>query len=398
MYNPRNDAETKIQPQQIVLNDGTECCVTCTEEVSKHQRIRCYVCQFRFHALCKKEPLCKKTLLDPFMKPTTSDNFQWFCNSCKSKDEIIKQADQNRRIEILEEKLDRLEGIEKKLETLVNLLNKSTATSGTTSNCDPLPCSPVPLYSDKTAAIRVKKPSDKSAQETLDMTVNVIQTNELQVVDTRVTSSGDTIVTLPNVEAAVKFKSRLQSDSPSSQTVDLEKKKVNISVVGVPGTTCDSLLNEILRKNPQIQSLIATHGTDHVITVNHIRPTRIKPAVNQANLTVSNTVRDLISKRNDRLLIGDMSCRVYSVTSNVKRCVKCQGLGHWHKECTAGKVTCANCAEQTHETRDCPNKDKQKCANCMKSGKTVTTPHRANSSICPAYLAERSKASRKPLN
>ena len=92
MYNPRNDAETKIQPQQIVLNDGTECCVTCTEEVSEHQRIRCYVCQFRFHALCKKEPLCKKTLLDPFMKPTTSDNFQWFCNSCKSKDEIIKQA------------------------------------------------------------------------------------------------------------------------------------------------------------------------------------------------------------------------------------------------------------------------------------------------------------------
>ena len=57
MYNPRNDAETKIQPQQIVLNDGTECCVTCTEEVSEHQRIRCYVCQFRFHALCKKEPL-----------------------------------------------------------------------------------------------------------------------------------------------------------------------------------------------------------------------------------------------------------------------------------------------------------------------------------------------------
>ena len=374
-------------------------CVTCDEVTTEGDYTECYLCKDIYHN-CSTDKLMGKTWFNTFMSSKTPLNFQFICDVCLTKHEASKAVDQAKRIDnlenLLENKLGKLEAIESKLESLTTLFKSQTtglSTTAVASTTEPLSNSPAPLYSDKASSILVKKPVDKSAQETLDKTVNVIQNNQFQVLKTKVTSSGDTVVTLPNAEAADKFKTVLKSDSPSSQTIDLKKRKVTISVVGVPSTSPENLLTEILNKNSQLQNVIKAHGEDHNITVNHIRPTRKNPAVNQASLTVSNTARDLISKRNDRLLIGDMSCRVYSVTNYVRRCVKCQGFGHWHKECTAGHVSCANCAEITHETRDCPNREVKKCVNCIKSGKEVIIPHRANSSTCPMYLAERSKAS-----
>ena len=395
---PAND-----KPQQLGVDDE---CATCEIMVINSDKapqiIQCFVCKLRFHATCKTRPAGNKTLLDKFLAPTTSANFQWFCDTCKTQDEYSKVMDQANRINLLEAKLEHLEGIETKLDAVLKLLKDAPVNPAISSQ--PAPPRPVtPLYSDKFTAILVKKSGEESSEETHNKTVEMIQTNNLQVLKTKVTSTGDTVVQFPNDNIANEFKQQLRLSTPSAETVDLKKKKVSISVVGVPGMSTEAVKADILTKNPQINNMIRLHGDDHQITVNYVKPTRNKPEINQANLTVSNTVRDIIAKNNDRLLIGDVCCRVYSVTVHVRRCVKCQEFGHWHRVCPAQSASCAICSE-SHETRDCPNTEKpgknQKCINCIRKGAPVTNHHghRASSPTCPLYLEERLKLSKAPLN
>ena len=75
-------------------------------------------------------------------------------------------------------------------------------------------------------------------------------------------------------------------------------------------------------------------------------------------------------------------CRTRKLLPELKRCVKCQGYGHFARECTSTRDVCAQCAGKHRTTdQDCPVEKGQttKCANCN------TTGHGAADRSCDEY-------------
>jgi hypothetical protein len=71
------------------------------------------------------------------------------------------------------------------------------------------------------------------------------------------------------------------------------------------------------------------------------------------------------------IVIEGKHCRTRKLLPELKRCVKCQGYGHFARECKSTKDVCARCAGE-HRTadQDCPAGKGQpmRCVNCAKDG------------------------------
>ena len=70
------------------------------------------------------------------------------------------------------------------------------------------------------------------------------------------------------------------------------------------------------------------------------------------------------------------------------QCFKCCLYGHIAKNCRA-KARCGHCSE-SHETRECIQKDRKSCATCKAFGHKKTD-HKAWDEICPIQITAREK-------
>ena len=110
--------------------------------------------------------------------------------------------------------------------------------------------------------------------------------------------------------------------------------------------------------------------------------------LHQAVLRVSEELREGIKANGNRIFLGSSSCPVYD-RFFVKRCNRCQGFHHFHKDCKKNQI-CGNCAGK-HDTRQCQEDNIiYKCINCSIGG-FANTDHMASSYDCPAYIAEQDK-------
>ena len=127
-------------------------------------------------------------------------------------------------------------------------------------------------------------------------------------------------------------------------------------------------------------------------------PMKEKDGLYQAVIRVSEQIRERVKSNGDRLCIGLDSCPVYD-RFFIKRCNRCQGLHHFHKDdggCKKDSV-CAICAGN-HDTRTCTSNtpNMTKCANCERAGHE-NVMHPAYALDCPCYLAEQQKL-KKTIN
>lgn len=65
---------------------------------------------------------------------------------------------------------------------------------------------------------------------------------------------------------------------------------------------------------------------------------------------------------------------------NITRCFRCQRYDHVAQGCK-NRVVCGGCSGE-HDTRECKNKDNEKCANCK-----TERHHRSDSKTCPTFAA-----------
>lgn len=72
----------------------------------------------------------------------------------------------------------------------------------------------------------------------------------------------------------------------------------------------------------------------------------------------------------------------------IVRCFKCQQYGHYAGSCK-NRMQCAKCSEE-HSVKECKS-SVTCCANCYFKDATGDTIHRADSSDCPIYKAERNR-------
>ncbi|CAK9834613.1 Uncharacterized 50 kDa protein in type I retrotransposable element R1DM [Anthophora retusa] len=85
-----------------------------------------------------------------------------------------------------------------------------------------------------------------------------------------------------------------------------------------------------------------------------------------------------------RLYLNYESCRIEDYV-RVLQCFKCLKFNHLAKNCTASTATCGHCADE-HNSRDCTQRNKIKCANCDRQG-IIDNKHSAlDPQICPILI------------
>ena len=109
-------------------------------------------------------------------------------------------------------------------------------------------------------------------------------------------------------------------------------RKHTIVVVGFDDNcTEDDLVDTLVDQNYFLKAFFATNKVNDHLKLLDIKPLRRDPELFQAILKVSKQLRLLLERKNDRLIVGITSCKVYDRLDRqfVKRCAHCQRYGHF---------------------------------------------------------------------
>lgn len=140
----------------------------------------------------------------------------------------------------------------------------------------------------------------------------------------------------------------------------------------------DDVAGLIIQQNPGL------NATDDDVRRRFVRRNR-KDHLFNIVFEVSPTVRVKLLQQ-QRVNVDHQRLRVDDFSS-LLQCYKCLGFGHTRAKCTSDVNVCSYCASTDHRFDVCPNKDdkdKLKCHNCSKSGKTSDVKHSATSAkACP---------------
>ena len=170
-------------------------------------------------------------------------------------------------------------------------------------------------------------------------------------------------------------------------------KNPTIVVVGLERNyNSEELFSMIKNQNNGIEALLDStcRDEDKKLDIVAIRPLKSKPHIFKAIIRVSNVIRSIISKQNDKIFVGSQRiCKVYD-SFFVLRCYNCQQYGHHSAKCDKTTV-CGFCAG-THETRQCNKKNDSKtacCHNCKSLNKEDIN-HTAGDTQCPIFIEQSS--------
>ena len=94
-----------MSEQFLLSSDGI--CMSCNEQPSQAEIIKCFVCKLTLHAICgvDNEKIATKSLINCFNRPSTRSNFQFFCDPGITQLEIINVENEESRVSILEENI-----------------------------------------------------------------------------------------------------------------------------------------------------------------------------------------------------------------------------------------------------------------------------------------------------
>ena len=140
----------------------------------------------------------------------------------------------------------------------------------------------------------------------------------------------------------------------------------------------DDVVGLIIQQNPGLGA------KDDDVRRRFIRRNRKEHLFNIV-LEVSPAVRVKLLQQ-ERVNVDHQRLRVDDFSS-LLQCYKCLGFGHTRAKCSSDVSVCSHCASTEHQFDVCPNKtdkEKLKCHNCSKSGKSSDVKHSATSEkTCP---------------
>ena len=173
----------------------------------------------------------------------------------------------------------------------------------------------------------------------------------------------------------------------SSKIITPVPKLPTISIPFIEGNFTKEELLDALKNQNEDNGLCFGADDAKVIFISPMKD-QGNDGLHQAVLRVSEELREGIKANGNRIFLGSSSCPVYD-RFFVKRCNRCQGFHHFHKDCKKNQI-CGNCAGK-HDTRQCQEDNIiYKCINCSIGG-FANTDHMASSYDCPAYIAEQDK-------
>ena len=215
---------------------------------------------------------------------------------------------------------------------------------------------------------------------------------------------GDTVVLCKSPEDRVLLEEKLSGTDINFKVREpLPALTTSISIAGfTKDYSEEDIMKRIKSQNHFINSYLQLHGDDQMKFIS-LKPTQNNENVFQVTYRVTKSLRQLLRKNRDKVVIGLQRCNVFE-RYYLKRCNNCQIFHHFYKQCTSEEPYCADCSGN-HQTGSvqCKAKDKSalyKCINCIRDGREDVN-HQASSLQCPCYVDEFSKLkadSRKNLN
>ena len=221
---------------------------------------------------------------------------------------------------------------------------------------------------------------NKLRDAAVQSSVNVLKTYENRVQDTvlicRNESSKQKL--MPHVS---NIFSQHKVTTPPSRVPSITIKDIETKVTNA------ELLAAVQRQNSENGQVEVTERNFNILFIKEVKGFDGRPDTYQAVVRVSDEIRDSLKSAGDRVFINLQSCRV-SNRFFVRRCNKCQGFKHFHKECKSNVSVCGKCGGQ-HDTKDCTS-DTIKCINCEKAGYSALN-HETHWWKCPAFKKEQEK-------
>ena len=204
----------------------------------------------------------------------------------------------------------------------------------------------------------------------------------------------DFAIVLKSQKDAKILEEKLNANLPGHKVDRVATRTPTINVTGLwRNYDRAELATMIKQQNQSIRDLLESDMSEEnkKLDVVAVKPLKSNPEVFMATIRVSNVIRSVIAKQQDRLCIGTQTiCRVYD-NFYVNRCFKCQQFGHIAENKVQGvkcsnDAVCGHCAGQ-HETRDCEHKptylpSNASCINC-KNANHSTYNHPAYWHGCP---------------
>ena len=385
--------------------DNTSICSSCKQKVADSQCLKCAKCEGVHHAICTSAPdrdslICNSTFLSHYLKPSTKPNFSWVCDICKTVEETDKVASLRQLISAMSEthtaQITTLSNLVKTLSDKVDALSASKEEEA-----------PATVWQDQARIQKLKvksslvvKPDERGNKVNSNAVQKIAMTAGIPIDSVIESATGETFVNAPDIESRDRVSQLLEEKHSSNPVVKLVSKLPTIAVMGITVRDMKNDDNEdlskteleqnIYRQNKPISQLIDQGSQLKVVFTR--KPPNGKDYYTVI-IRVSPDIRNVLHKMKNKIHIG---VSVHSIVDrfHVKRCNRCQGLGHYADKCDTSKPSVCGFCTQHHASDVCPDKKKphahHKCINCAGEDRDASG-HPAFWAKCPAYMAAQEK-------
>ena len=407
-----NSEDSQVNTAPNIIHDGN--CSACNTSVNLDAHtVKCWFCKNSFHAIncesdknCVSAPTVFTNQLLPALNNTGAyekrfGRFLFACDFCMTNSEKQQTLTTDDNVTVLDKKIDDMRSeFTSELSEIKIALNNFNRSNGrlSSSSTDSLVSSTLSHASpwddtqkvDHLKHMMVIKKDESGNSVDRKLLEKTCVENGVGVLNTfTLSKSNDTAVVLKSKKDADLLTHKLGPALPDHEFDQMSIRIPRITIVGLEREySKEELKDMICRQNPGISALLeepTTSEEDKKLDIFAITPLKKNNQVFKASLRVSNLIRSIVSKQNDRIYIGSQRvCKVYD-SFFVLRCYNCQEFGHHSKDCNKTSV-CGHCSD-LHQTRNCEKKNDTTvvcCSNCKKEGETDIR-HSANSVDCPLF-------------
>ena len=372
-------------------------CSSCGNVSIQSEHVKCFSCNCLFHAVCNSatadEKFATKTMIHNFLLPSTKNNFLFFCDICVTKLEISATDSDSQRINLLETKMNTIDSQLKEITSL--LVNSNSKKDAPASHKKVETKQPTGFWSDvvkldkasappsKALLVIPKNPDVQAHNENRDIIEKTIVDNQIPLKETFTDKSGALVLVCESTKKRDELKNLVQTAKVDIPMNSPKVKRNPITIVGLGREYTSDETNKLILQNELIRKFAVANNMGDHFKIHSIKPLKNNPEKFQVFATVTQILREGITKLNDKLIMGVNSCKVYD-RKNTKRCNNCQMFGHFMANCpTPRDPSCGKCAGK-HATNTCESEERN-CINCRRN-KLDHSTHSAFYHKCPALL------------
>ena len=367
--------------------DSGGTCLKCKKD-AQSENMECWLCKNQFHVIeCEgEEPMVAPSFLKS-QWPTIARKWPcitFTCHNCREDAHTKEDLIMSRRVTLVEEMALKTS---KQLENIMDILSEPKEITPTQGKS----YAAAAASSEAPSLIIVEKPEENVTTEENKRRMEELKKAAIEskaaIKRVHTNKSGKTVVVCNNEKAKEAMLPHVTKVFKSSKVITPPPKLPTVSIPFIDGNYEKDELIEAINNQNEGNGLLLDATNTQVIFISPMKD-QSNDGLHQAVLRVSDEVREKLQTNGNRIFIGSRSCPVYD-RFYVKRCNRCQGFHHFHKECKKNEV-CAKCSER-HDTRKCTlNSGNYKCINCSMAG-FGDTAHMASAFDCPAYTAEQER-------